>query len=191
MGAVVPTKWNDRVQGPSLKFRLRFEMNWFIHREKRFDKELELLRSQGDKAQVAAKRAEEIINKLTQKGWTDLKHVAKLSDHGEHRVDGCIKYDLGGGFRLVCFKRGDHLYFSYVGTHDDCHRWLHRNRSLHNQVGKREADTTVVKKMGPETTRIVKEQTEEPDYDDLLMAKMDEKALRKVFKGLVCRQQRG
>jgi hypothetical protein len=165
-------------------------MNWFIHREKRFDKELDLLRSQGDKAQVAAKRAEEIINKLTQKGWTDLKHIAKLSDHGEHRVDGCIKYDLGGGFRLVCFKRGDHLYFSYVGTHDDCHRWLHRNRSLHNQVGKREAVTTVVEKMKPDPILILEGQEKESDYDDLLMAKIDENTLRKIFEGLVRGQQR-
>jgi heterodisulfide reductase subunit C len=80
-------------------------MNWYIHREKRFERELELLRFQGEKARVAAKRAGELIAKLTQKGWTDLKHVAKLADHGEHRLDGCIKYDIGGGFRLVCFKR--------------------------------------------------------------------------------------
>jgi hypothetical protein len=87
-------------------------MSWLIHREKRFDKELELLKTQGDKARVAVKRAEEILAKLTEKGWTDLKHVAKLSGHGEHRVEGCIKYDIGGGFRMICFKRGENLYGS-------------------------------------------------------------------------------
>ena len=159
-------------------------MNWFIHREKRFDKEMVLLRSQGEKAQVAAKRAEEIINKLTQKGWTDLKHVAKLSDHGEHRVDGCIKYDIGGGFRLICFKRGDHLYFSYVGTHDDCHRWLNRNKGGHNQVGKREAVTTVAEKIKPEKIKIQEDREKEWDYEEQLMAQVDEKMLRKLFGGI-------
>lgn len=165
-------------------------MNWYIHREKRFDKELDLLRHQGGKAAIAAKRAEEILAKLTLKGWTDLKHVAKLADHGEHRLDGCIKYDIGGGFRLVCFKRGDHLYFSYVGTHDDCHRWLNRNRSRHNWVGKREVITTVVEKIRSETIQNLEVEEEESDYDDLLMTKIDENTLRKVFEGLVRGQRR-
>jgi hypothetical protein len=165
-------------------------MNWFIHREKRFDKELELLRSQGEKARVAAKRAEEVLAKLTQKGWTDLKHVAKLADHGEHRLDGCIKYDIGGGFRLVCFKRGDHLYFSYVGTHDDCHRWLNQSKNRPHLVGKRDAVTTIVEKIKSETIQNLEVEEEKPDYDDLLMAKIDENILRKIFEGLVRGQQK-
>jgi len=165
-------------------------MNWSIHREKRFDKTLELLRSQGEKARVAAKRAEEVITKLTQKGWTDLKHVAKLADYGEHRVDGCIKYDIGGGFRLVCFKRGENLYFSYVGTHDECHRWLNRNRRRHNRVGKREAATIVVEKIKFHSIPIPVKLEDRPDYEDLLMKQIDEKLLRKVFDGLVRGQQK-
>jgi hypothetical protein len=159
-------------------------MNWYIHREKRFDKELELLRSQGEKARVAAKRAKEVIAKLTQKGWTDLKHVAKLADHGEHRVDGCIKYDIGGGFRLICFKRGDHLYFSYVGTHEDCHRWLNQSKNRPNQVGKREAVTTVVEKKKPEKIQIQEDREKEWDYEEQLLSRIDQRILRKIFNGL-------
>jgi hypothetical protein len=165
-------------------------MNWYIHREKRFDKEMELLRSQGEKARVAAKRAEKLIAKLTQKGWTDLKHVAKLADHGEHRLDGCIKYDIGGGFRLVCFKRGDHLYFSYVGTHDDCHRWLNQSKNRPHLVGKREAVTTVVEKKKTEKNQIQEAPEEEWDYDDRLMEQINDQLLRKVFSGLVQGQQK-
>ncbi len=162
----------------------RKKMTWYIHREKRFDKELELLRTQGDKAEVAVKRAEELIAKITEKGWTDLKHAAKLADHGEHRVDGCIKYDIGGGFRLICFKRGDHLYFSYVGTHDDCHRWLNRNSSHHNWVGKREALTTIVEKKKPEKIQIQEDREKEWDYEKQLLSRIDERILRKIFNGL-------
>ncbi|MBI4768797.1 MAG: hypothetical protein HY787_30110 [Deltaproteobacteria bacterium] len=148
------------------------------------------MQSQGEKARVAAKRAEEILAKLTLKGWTDLKHVAKLADQGEHRLDGCLKYAIGGGFRLICFKRGEHLYFSYIGTHDDCHRWLNRNRSRHNWVGKREAVTTVVEKIKSEMIQNLEVEEEESDYDELLMAKIDENTLRKVFEGLVRGQRR-
>lgn len=159
-------------------------MAWIIHSEKRFDKELELLRTRGDKAGLAVKRAEEILAKLTTKGWTDLKHVAKLSDHGEHRLDGCIKYDISGGFRLVCFKRGEHLYFSYIGTHDDCHRWLNRNKNRPHRVGKREAVTTVVEKKKPEAIQIQEDREKEWDYEEQLMARIDEKILRKIFGGI-------
>jgi hypothetical protein len=165
-------------------------MSWLIHREKRFDKELELLKTQGDKARVAVKRAEEIISKLTEKGWTDLKQVAKLTGHGEHRVDGCFKYDIGGGFRMICFKRGENLYFSYVGTHDDCHRWLNRNRKLHNLVGKREAITTIVEKSAWEQTHEAEAPVEESDYDDRLMSQINDQILRRIFNGLIRGQQK-
>lgn len=165
-------------------------MNWYIHREKRFDKELEQLRSQGEKARVAAKRAEEVIAKLTQKAWTDLKHVAKLADHGEHRLEGCLKYDIDGGYRLVCFKRGEHLYFSYVGTHDDCHRWLNQSKNRPHLVGKREAMTTIVEKKKPEIMQIQEIREEEEDYDERLMAQINDTVLRKVFSGLVRGKQK-
>jgi len=160
-------------------------MSWIIHREKRFDRELDLLRNQGDKSQVAAKRADEILSKLTQKGWTDLKHVAKLAGHGEHRVDGCIKYDIGGGFRLICFKRGENLYISFIGTHDACHRWMNRNRDRHNQVGKREAVTVVAETLGWEQNQTEEAPSEEPEYEDLLLARIDERTLRRIFSGLM------
>jgi len=164
-------------------------MKWYIHLEKRFEKELEHLRSQGEKARLAAKRAEEVIAKLIQKGWTDLKHIAKLADQGEHRLDGCIKYDIGGGYRLVCFKRGDHLYFSFIGSHDDCHRWLNQSKNQPHLVGKREALTTIVEKKKPEIFK-VQETREEEDYDERLMAQINDTILRQVFSGLVRARQK-
>jgi hypothetical protein len=165
-------------------------MAWLIHREKRFDKEMEILKTQGDKARGAAKRAEEILAKLIEKGWTDLKHVAKLAGHGEHRIEGCLKYDIGGGFRMICFKRGENLYFSYVGTHDDCHRWLNRNRRLHNQVGTREAVTTVIEKPEKGPIYTAEAAKEILDYDDLLMAQINDQILRRIFNGLIQGQQK-
>jgi hypothetical protein len=165
-------------------------MSWLIHREKRFDKELELLKTQGDKALVAVKRAEEIISKLTEKGWTDLKQVAKLTGHGEHRIDGCFKYDIGGGFRMICFKRGENLYFSYLCTHDDCHRWLNRNRKLHNQVGTREAVIMVVEKSDWEQTREEEVPIEKWDYEEGLMSQINDQLLRRIFNGLIRGQQK-
>lgn len=156
----------------------------FVHREKRFEKELESLQKSGEKASAAARKAEGIIVILTQRGCPDLKRAGRLTGWGEHRVDGCIKYDLGDGFRMICFKRGDHFYFSYVGTHDDCHRWLNRNRSRHNRVGKREAATTVVEKKKPEKKPFQENREEEWDYDEQLMARVDEKVLRKIFGGI-------
>lgn len=160
-------------------------MAWIIHREKRFDKELEILKNHGDKAWVAAKRAEEILAKLTVKGWTDLKHAAKLSGHGEHRVDGCIKYDIGSGFRMICFKRGENLYFSFVGTHDDCHRWMNRNRDQHNKVGKRAAVTAVAENPEWEPSGSEPGIPDELEYEELLLSQINDQILRRIFNGLI------
>jgi hypothetical protein len=67
---------------------------------------------------------------------------------------------------------------------------LNRNRSRHNWVGKREAITTVVEKIKSEMIQNLEVEEEESDYEDLLMAKIDENTLRKVFEGLVHGQRR-
>ncbi|MBU1182611.1 MAG: hypothetical protein KKF00_10690 [Proteobacteria bacterium] len=156
----------------------------FVHMERRFERELESLWKRGGKAATTAQKAHELLAALTRNGPPDLKKVWKLTGWGEKRIEGCLKYDLGDGFRMICFKRGDHLYFSYVGTHDDCHRWLNRNRSRHNRVGKREAVTTVVEKEKPEKKPFQENREEEWDYDEQLMARVDEKILRKIFGGI-------
>jgi hypothetical protein len=156
----------------------------FVHLERRFEKELETLRKRGEIASGAARKAEEVIANLTGRESPDLKRVGKLTGWGEKRVDGCIKYDLGDGFRMICFRRGATLFVSYVGTHDECHNWLDHFSGRHNWVAKENGTTIPVRSTGPSDWREMAPADEDLD-DDFLLDQIEDKTLRKIFKGLV------
>ena len=159
----------------------------FIHLERRFEKELETLWKRGEKGEIAAQKAEELITALTRNGPPDLKKVWKLTGWGEKRIEGCLKYDLGDGYRAICFRRGETLFISYVGDHDECQKYLDHFSGRHNWVAKENGTTLPVQLVesseGPEAMPL--DEGFEEDYDDPLMEQIDDKTLRKVFSGLL------
>jgi hypothetical protein len=160
----------------------------FIHRKSQFDKCLHKLRQAGGRSAYAAERAEAIIATLA---FTPSmpEQVHRLTKFGERRIDGCKKYDLGAGYRLVYVKEADHYVFLFVGTHDDCDRWLTNNKYLNElQLDSPKDDarrvcraTGVDDAVAPSTEP---EFEDDMDYDDILMQKIDEPTLRRVFRGL-------
>jgi hypothetical protein len=159
----------------------------FIHLERRFEKELETLGTRGEKGAVAARKANELLAALSRNGSPDLKKVWKLTGWGEKRIEGCIKYDLGEGFRVICFRRGETLFVSYVGDHDECQKYLDHYRGRHNWVAKENGTTLPVRLVETSENQETASPDEDfdQDYDDLLMEQIDEKTLRKIFCGLV------
>ena len=159
----------------------------FVHLERRFEKELDALRQRGETGATAAKKAEALIAALIQKGPPDLKKVWKLTAWGEKRIEGCLKYDLGEGFRMICFRREETLFVSFVGSHEECHNWLYHFSGRHNWVAKENGTTIPVQLAeileGREAVPV--DEDLEADYDDLLMEQIDDKTLRKIFSGLV------
>ncbi|MFH1082299.1 MAG: hypothetical protein V1751_02800 [Pseudomonadota bacterium] len=156
----------------------------FVHRETQFNKLLGNLRKAGGKAALAAIRAEEIMERLATKSEFQPSHIHKLTRHGETRIQGCRKFDLGGGYRLVYLKKRDHIFFSYIGTHDDCDLWIKNNRGL--QPGNNTGSCQVAVEEECKKVGVGEEQEcePEPDYDDFLMGKIDDNLLRRIFKGL-------
>jgi hypothetical protein len=158
----------------------------FIHRKSYFNKCLHKLRQAGGRSAFAAERAEAIIATLASAPGMP-EQVHRLTKFGERRIDGCKKYDLGAGYRLVYVKDADHYVFLFVGTHDDCDRWLTNNKYLHDlQLDRLEDDArrvcepTAVSDSVPPST----EADLEMDDDDILMQQIDEPTLRRVFRGL-------
>ena len=158
----------------------------FVHLERRFEKELEDLWKRGERGAAAAQKTEELIKALTQNGPPDLKKVWKLTGWGERRIEGCLKYDLGDGFRAVCFRRGETLFISFIGDHDECQKYLDHYSGRHNWVAKENGTTLPVQatKTPKDEETIRKYAEEEMDYDDLLTLQIDDKTLRKIFNGL-------
>jgi len=156
----------------------------FVRRETQFNKLLSILRKAGGKAALAATQAEEIMERLAAGNRLLPSRVHKLTKYGEARIEGCNKFDLGGGYRLVYLKKEGHIFFLYIGTHDDCGLWIKNNRGLEPEINISSSQIAVEKKEEGASITDGQEHEPEPDYDDLLMEKIDERLLRRIFRGL-------
>lgn len=153
-----------------------------IFLDPRIDKQMDRLRRSDKKAAMAVIRAGEIISRL-RGGEAIFEHVGMVTKHGELRIKGVMKYDLGSGYRLVTYKHGPRFYLLFIGSHDDCHRWIENNRELTpDQI---EARCTPLRRRRPAIDSIEEEQAldlESEEQDPL--ASVDEQVLRRIFCGL-------
>jgi hypothetical protein len=151
----------------------------------RINKRLELLRRSGKKAALAADKTDEIISRL-QSGGDLPTQAGTVTKHGELRIKGVMKYDLGSGYRLVTLNQEVRIFLLFVGSHDDCHRWIENNRELSiEQIEQRCAVLPV--RIGAmdaglngETAQMLMD-TE----DDNPLDRVSERDLRRIFCGLV------
>lgn len=156
-----------------------------IYMDTRIRKRLELLRRSGKKAALAADKTEEIIARL-QSGEELPTQVGTVTKHGELRIRGVTKYDLGSGYRLVAFRQDDRFFLLFVGNHDDCHRWIENNRELSiDQIEQRCAALPVETcgseaGMNEDTTPFMMGDEEYNPLDHV-----SEQDLRRIFCGLV------
>jgi hypothetical protein len=100
-----------------------------VHIDPRLDRNIGDLRRAGKKGRIAADQAEQVIAAMKRGGPGAARQMPQ-THRGELRLDGCIKYDLGGGYRMLTVKQGKERFILFAGSHDDCHRWLENNRDL-------------------------------------------------------------
>ena len=101
-----------------------------IHRTSQFERSLDDLRKKGGAAETAANKALDFINTVTGNEGRKVREKYSFTRHGEARIRNCRKVDLGCGYRLVCLLKDGQLVLLYVGSHDECSRWLMRNRRM-------------------------------------------------------------
>jgi hypothetical protein len=160
----------------------------FIHLSSLLEKQLRELRKAGRKAELAASKCQNIINDITQYGCQCETVLSHRTRNGEARIKNCIKYDLGGGYRLVSIRSDCHLFITFIGSHDDTDQWIEHHRY----------DTFLPSK----TLYRCKERTDSPDvaesryderaeedttwdeYEDQLIARLDDSQLKSIFQGL-------
>jgi hypothetical protein len=153
-----------------------------VHVVPRVEKQIAVLHRAGKKADLAAQRASGIIGQL-QTGLLSLEDNTAMTKHGELRIKGCFKYDLGSGYRLVTLKQGRDLFVLYCGTHDDCNRWIENNRDLCLDQAVLRARSCCIKDRGPAATPPEKEEIEEVAAE-VPLPEVDERLLRQIFSGL-------
>ena len=98
-----------------------------IHVDPKLEKGLANLRKSSRRATLAADRVESIIAEL-ERGILPPGDICTFTKNGDARIKGCRKFNLGAGYRLVSVKQGNDLYLLFVGTHDECSRWIENNR---------------------------------------------------------------
>ena len=98
----------------------------------------------------AAQKAIEIQDWLQR----DIDLTSQTTDHGETRIKGCIKYDLGNGFRLITVRRGDSVVLLTLGPHAEMQRWLDANDGLEPVVREEDRWVAFARPRRPEPWRV-------------------------------------
>ncbi len=148
-------------------------------------KRLELLRRSGKKAALAATKTEEIIARLKSGGELP-DQAGTVTKHGEQRIRGVVKYNLGSGYRLVTYRQKMSVFLLYVGTHDDCHRWIENNRELAiDPVRERCTRLNVAFEDDAPSDGQDDAPAMMEEEDDDPLARVSERDLRQIFRGLV------
>jgi len=156
-----------------------------LYRTPFFNKQLKALGKSDKKGTLAAERAEDIIRQLAVDGWRSDVMMHKRTKRGEMRVRKCLKYDLGSGYRLISLMRENELFMLYVGTHDECDRWLNNKRGSKLQV---DSDTFI---FVAEHDEVQSDSDSEPlceepadEYEERLATRLNDSVLRQIFRGI-------
>lgn len=165
-----------------------FVMVRYIHYSWSLPKQLEGLRKAGKKAELAAGKCETILNDISKYGCQRETVLCQRTRKGELRIKNCVKYDLGGGYRLVTIRVDCHLFITFVGSHDDTDQWIEHHRydtfvprKLLYRCEERVAQSDIVE-ISDSEPQMIDDMNDE--YEDQLSARLDEAQLKSVFQGL-------
>lgn len=159
----------------------------------RFQKNLARLEAASNQAASIAKKAQNLVADLAACGDTLLTHRSDVSRYQENRLENGIKFDLGGGYRLLAVRERDNLFLVYVGYHDESDRWVKNNRRRRcwewHDLDSLEIPASCRTETDDDDDDPVSETLPFPDTADDDLPPIDDNMLRKVFAGL-CSGQR-
>lgn len=148
---------------------------------------MDKLMSSSKISEQAALRCLQLLEDIRKCGVHNERVLIKRTRKGEHRIKNCVKYDMGGGFRLVTVMNGDDLFVLFLGSHDETDQWFDSHK----------ADDLVVEKSVYRSERVSLEENDENEllsddpglfeadaYELQLEAKLDETILLSIFQGL-------
>jgi len=149
----------------------------------RFEKDLERLRNCGERAVTAAARIDSIVADLVARGGTAMDHRCDVHRYVENRIENGVKFDIGGGYRLIVVHEGLRLFLVFAGYHDASDRWIMANRIRQvkwQDTVTRSLDVATTADKIPAPGVELKAGPDESDWGKPI----DDKVLRQVFSGL-------
>ena len=160
-----------------------------IYNSVHFSKKLHKLKKAGGKAEIAANQAWEIITKMAARDRLTPQIRSKMTPRGEARIQGCGKFNLGGGYRLLYLKKNGHVVFLFVGAHDECDTWIMNNRDIEPDLDQAEIVKCPDNRGEPDEKEVSAESVVATDDERPLHEFIDQQTLREIFSGL-CQRRR-
>ncbi|MBI9075971.1 MAG: hypothetical protein JEZ02_11200 [Desulfatibacillum sp.] len=153
-----------------------------VYLDVKFEKQVRTVSRAGKTGARAANKVLGIIDNLVNGCAEDFGQLGSLTKHGEARIDKCVKYDLGAGYRAVCAWDKESFYVLCVGSHDECDRWIDTNRGLSLNQDLPIGRVIQVRQDVPSQScsAIPRDMEEDHFYPESI----DQQTLRKVFCGL-------
>lgn len=142
------------------------------------------LEKAGKSGKTLAQKATGIIDGLASgDARSHMDTAESYTKYGEKRIKNCRKYDLGYGYRLITLQRGKTVFIPFLGSHDECQRWLENNSRLKTFHAGKGSTIHVEDRKSSHRNRTNVENGDE-DVDGFL-ENLTDKDLRTVFNGLV------
>ena len=159
----------------------------YLYVSAKVENRMAALKKAGKTGETLAQKTARIIETLRSGAAPNHMEVpGSYTKYGENRIKYCRKYDLGCGYRLITVQRGAKVFIPFLGTHDECQRWLENNSRL-KEVGAGKGTLLEVRckqpsSAGPATAVSADIQAE---AEEELPLEFSDRDLRFVFRGLV------
>ena len=143
-----------------------------------FQRFLERHRRRPGRPAEAAHKTERILSALAAGDRLCPWEAGTLTRFGDARILGCVKFELGGGYRLICHRRGGILVALFLGNHEGCHIWLRANSGIADVPG----EIAVAPTMAREPKDL--EDNQHSELSRSAEHSYTDRELRRVFAGL-------
>jgi hypothetical protein len=145
------------------------------------------LKKNGKSGNTLARKVTRIFDALASgKVQRHIHTMDSYTKYGEKRLKNFLKYDLGCGYRLITLKRGNTIFIPFLGSHDECQRWLEKyspSKTFHAGKGR---VIHIKDQKQPTCENFTNKEHSDLDEDDYdIFQNVTDNDLRSVFKGLV------
>ncbi|MFT5701003.1 MAG: hypothetical protein ACI8ZB_003889 [Desulforhopalus sp.] len=162
-------------------------MVFYLYVSRLLERQLEKTSGYNTKSELAALKCRQLLSDMREYGPQHEKVLIKRTRKGEQRINNCVKYDMGAGYRLTTVMNNNNLFVTFLGSHDETDQWFTRHKG-NDFISEnpnytceliRICDHEDGVKVGAAAERI-----EQDAYEAELEAKLDETILLSIFQGL-------
>ena len=104
-------------------------MDFYLHVTRSLERQLEKLATSNKKSELAVLKCRQLLSDMREYGLQHERVLTKRTRKGEQRIKNCIKYNMGGGYRLVTVMVDNHLFGTFFGSHDETDIWFDRHKA--------------------------------------------------------------